>query len=525
MTRSCIGAFLILFTIAGATGEGRRMGPQAPAATNPAFDAELREIAALPGEPRTISAAGVRSDESPVLTLENADAFDTASPKYRAAIFSSGTSAAASEAVLRMVRWFKTSAPPALRERWTISALPAATFDAADGKSMSRWMTFQAPDIAVEIVDHDAHPIGPGDVTTANWVINLPAADDALGATLRAAKMERSAIHALLNARVDRQPLVLARLLAKRYPETPAISYIPSVAWTQTLRLAGIVHDDSLRDNVIAQTRPWITGEKALFGDRVQLTAVAGTMIFADLAASGDAAAGALATKGADLAAEDNPGSIAKYGQGWTDDMFMGTSILARTGARADRPKDFDVAADRLIAYASRLQRADGLFNHASDAPVAWGRGNGFAALGLLEALTRLPATHPARAKLLEIYRRQMAAALAQQAPDGTWREIVDAPGAYREESATAMLMAAMARGVRLGWLDRSYRSAIDRAWRGLAAHVTEDGGIIDICTNTGAGPTRRYYFDRAAVSGGDDRGGAMALLGSLEIYELRLAR
>jgi len=53
--------------------------------------------------------------------------------------------------------------------------------------------------------------------------------------------------------------------------------------------------------------------------------------------------------------------------------MFMGTSILARTGARADRPKDFDVAADRLLAYASRLQRADGLFNHASDAPVTVG--------------------------------------------------------------------------------------------------------------------------------------------------------
>jgi unsaturated rhamnogalacturonyl hydrolase len=52
-------------------------------------------------------------------------------------------------------------------------------------------------------------------------------------------------------------------------------------------------------------------------------------------------------------------------------------------------------------------------------------------------------------------------------------------------------------------------------------AHVTDEGGVIDVCTGTGAGPTRRYYFDRPAVTGADDRGGAMALLAALEMYEL----
>ena len=119
-----------------------------------------------------------------------------------------------------------------------------------------------------------------------------------------------------------------------------------------------------------------------------------------------------------------------------------------------------------------------------------------------METLTRLPASHPERANVLEIYRREMAAALANQAPDGMWRQIIDAPGAYREETATAMLMSAMARGVRLGWLDRSYLPAIQRAWRGLAAHIMDDGRVIDVCASTGAGPTRRYYFDRPAVTG-----------------------
>jgi rhamnogalacturonyl hydrolase YesR len=201
--------------------------------------------------------------------------------------------------------------------------------------------------------------------------------------------------------------------------------------------------------------------------------------------------------------------------------MFMATAILSRTASRPGHERDLDTAARLLIAYASRLQRPDGLFNHATDGPAAWGRGNGFAAMGLMAALARLPESHPMRPTLLDILRRQMAAVRANQAPDGAFRQIVDEPGAYREETATAMLMSVMARGVRMGWLDRSYLPTVQRAWRALSAHVTDDGAVIDVCAGTGAGPTRRYYFDRPAVTGGDDRGGAMALLASLEIHDL----
>jgi len=65
----------------------------------------------------------------------------------------------------------------------------------------------------------------------------------------------------------------------------------------------------------------------------------------------------------------------------------------------------------------------------------------------------------------------------------------------------------------------------VERAWRGLAAHVVDDGTVIDVCTGTGAGPTPRYYFDRAAITGADDRGGAMALLASMEMYEFSRMR
>ena len=61
-----------------------------------------------------------------------------------------------------------------------------------------------------------------------------------------------------------------------------------------------------------------------------------------------------------------------------------------------------------LTTYAARLQRDDRLFIHAESGPHAWGRGNGFAAFGLMEALTHLPESWPARPQVLDSFRRLM---------------------------------------------------------------------------------------------------------------------
>src|SRR5262249_46283765 len=199
-------------------------------------------------------------------------------------------------------------------------------------------------------------------------------------------------------------------------------------------------------------------------------------------------------------------------------------AVLARVGRMQGQDERLNEAARLLVDYSAKLQRPDGIFVHAVDGPFAWGRGNGFAAFGLMETLTAMPDRHPMRAPLLGIYRKHMTALKAHQSPDGMWREVIDEPGAYREATATAMLTTAMARGIRIGSHDKSFRPLVDRAWRGRAAHIKVDGTIVDVCTGTGAGPTKRYYLDRAAITGADDRGGAMALYATMEWMAL-LAR
>ncbi len=535
--------------------------------------ATLNEVAAVPGDPGIVSAAGTTRDGQRIRTIEHGAPFDPARSERRLVLVGGldGDSVSAS-IVLDAVHWFKSEASDSTRSAWLVSALPLAapssdasllspdTFPPADGffdhpdrpdtRYVWRWVSYQATDLVVEVRAGDGLQVrssaGGDDLPAGSLAAALadPASQPGLGpvetmfvtagasdgAEVMRAVLDRAAgatspLRAVILDRIARDPLDIARLMARRYPSTPGISYIPALAWVHTLRVAAMDGDASLREKVMTEVRPWLSGEQPLFGDRVSYAAIAGTMIFSEIArlpdsgADGEAAA-RLAAEGVVLgAAEVSPGE-GEHASGWSDDFFLGTIAAIRAG-----DEDGLAAAVRLVlATAARLQQPDGLLHHDAAAPIAWGRGNGFGALGLAELLTALPDDHPDRAGILDIHRRHLEAMRAQQAPDGMWRQIVDVPGSYRETSVTAMTLTAMARGIRRGWLDESYRPVVDRAWRALLAHVADDGTLVDVCFSTGAGPTERHYLDRPAVNGADDRGGAMVLGAALEYYDLRRA-
>jgi unsaturated rhamnogalacturonyl hydrolase len=477
--------------------------------------ADLAAVAALPGEPHTVSAAAIASDDGKLLTLEDRTPLDPSSRRRVVVVAAIGSSDEVGNAVVQAVRWFKTSAPAALRRGWALSAAPVATVD--QPSRLARWVAFQAPDVIVELGSGGVATwsestmkevsAGLGSVPVATLAVDRNVSM-ALADLLNKLPAERSPLHTALVARTSRDPLAIARLLAEKYPQQPAISYIPAVAWMNMLRLTGITKEPRWRDKVVEQTKPWVSGEKPLFGNQTPLTAISGAMIFADM--KDGARSAALMKQPAELAAALKDDGTYANGRGWTDDMFMATAVLARTG-------QLDLAARKLVEYAARLQRPDGVFIHGTDGPWAWGRGNGFAAFGAMEALTAMRADSPQRPAILTMFRRHMAALVKAQAPDGMWNEIIDEPGSYRELTATAMIFSAMSRGIRLGWLDRSYAPVAERAWRAIAAHVGDDGALVDVCESTGAGPTKGYYLNRKAINGPDDRGGAMVLMAAIE--------
>jgi rhamnogalacturonyl hydrolase YesR len=332
-----------------------------------------------------------------------------------------------------------------------------------------------------------------------------------------------AALDARQGARDERQPLEIARLLAARYPESPIMSYIPGVAWSSSLRLADLAREDKWKEKPRRDMQVFLSAEKPAIAPPYLLTTLAGHLALSDLAEiDGNKDAAALAQKAADFILGDKPDEIVKFGRGWTDDMFMASTLLSRVAARSKDERYARAVGRLLTTYADKLQRPDGLFVHAVDGPHAWGRGNGFALLGLTEALTFLPENWSDRPRVLESYRKHVRALTPHQSDDGSWRQVVDEPNSYRELTVTAITVAAMARGVRRGWLGKDMVPVIDRGWQAVRARVNADGTLKDVCSGTGAGPTKEYYLNRPVVNGADDRGGAMALLAAIEMEELR---
>ena len=528
-----------------------------------AQDAELlaamSEIAALTGEPSVVSAAGLTNAMDPLLTIENTSAFSPTDTRRRVVLVAGldGDRAGADVAV-EAVRWFKTGADATIRSAWSVSVLPLANpgtqlpflFPPEDGfyndvaipetRYVWRWVTYQAPDVVIELrsgpdinvvtgskpyrslMDALSNPDnGNGLGVVPTVVVTVPDGTvSQVFPSVLADVVERSQLRNQLQRRLVREPLAIARLLAERYPGTPGMAYIPSVAWVHTLRLASLVRDPALVAKVLREVAPWLSGEKPVVGDRIGFASLAGTMVFSELQNVDQvdvSQAQSLAGQGVTLAAEEEAPGQPVYGSGWSDDIFLGTVAASLAG-----DTDGLAAAVRLVdRYAGQLQQSTGLWHHAPDAPTAWGRGNGFAALGLAELLTALPNEHPGRPNVLESYQQHMSGLREFQGADGLWRQVVDMEGSYRETSVTALTVTAMARGLRLGWLDKSYGPVIERGWRGILSHVVEDGTLVDVCISTGSGTTLEHYLHRTAVNGADDRGGALILGAALEMHAL----
>lgn len=116
-----------------------------------------------------------------------------------------------------------------------------------------------------------------------------------------------------------------------------------------------------------------------------------------------------------------------------------------------------------------------------------WGRGNGWALLGLLDLIEILPADEQDRRDAVEQFRDLSASILSLQDDSGFWRTLLDDREAYLETSTAAFFGAAFTKGVRLGLLGRAYGEAADRAWKALLSRIDPEGGAFGTSAATWA--------------------------------------
>ena len=115
-------------------------------------------------------------------------------------------------------------------------------------------------------------------------------------------------------------------------------------------------------------------------------------------------------------------------------------------------------------------QRPDGIFIHATDGPYV-----GDAAIRVAcvtEALTHLPPAWSDRARVLEIYRRHVAALAKLQSDDGSWRQVVDEPTAIAADGDGDDDRSDGAE-VSVCYRSLDVRAIINRGWNAVASRGT----------------------------------------------------
>jgi len=213
----------------------------------------------------------------------------------------------------------------------------------------------------------------------------------------------------------------------------------------------------------------------------------------------------------------------------WVDDIYMGLPFLVKWAEYTKDNSHLTDAAKQIISYASYLQDDnDGIFYHGyfveeeRRSCCKWGRGNGWAAVGISEVLSALPQSHPNYKQVLKIFTMQMQGLKEYQAEDGLWHQVLDHPELSfgTETSCSAEFTYAIARGINRGWLGKSYTAVVNKAMKGLRGRISESGGINKVCKSTVIEDNLDYYNNRP-IKDNDHHGHGLMLLALTEVYRL----
>ena len=183
----------------------------------------------------------------------------------------------------------------------------------------------------------------------------------------------------------------------------------------------------------------------------------------------------------------------------YVDCMEVDAPFLCKLASVTGNKHYFDDAARQLLAYSTLLRdSATGLFSHQYDGETGavngtfWGRGNGWALLGMLKTLELLPSDHAAFTSIQQQFIHLVASLANLQHPSGEWSTVLDQPNTYCEASLTAIFGYAIQIGINRKLLDERYLPVAKRAWSATQQRLT-DGILEGVSIATPPGDATHY--------------------------------
>jgi rhamnogalacturonyl hydrolase YesR len=188
----------------------------------------------------------------------------------------------------------------------------------------------------------------------------------------------------------------------------------------------------------------------------------------------------------------------------WVDCMHLDGPFLSLLARFTDDDEYADLAGDILLSHARVLQdEHSGLFSHGFDDAagrsndVYWGRGQGWALLGLTDTATNLPDGHLARDEIGQRLTALVQGLAATEEEDGIWHTVVDVSDTYLESSVGAFVALGVGRGIESGLLPATCSALADRAWKATVECISIDGAMQGVSDATPVGSDAAHYGAR----------------------------
>ena len=190
---------------------------------------------------------------------------------------------------------------------------------------------------------------------------------------------------------------------------------------------------------------------------------------------------------------------IRDYTELWVDSLYMLCPFLVKYGIAAEEPAAIEDAIRQFRLQSKYLQDPHtGLFRHEwREQPnmypesTFWSRGNGWAAMSLIDTLEILPNGHSARDELVGIFHDLAEAVVTLQDNSGYWHHIIDDPRSPLETSGTLMFAYAFDKGIEAGILDSEpYESAARRGMEICKGCVDNEGNVNRVAVPPGGPDT-----------------------------------
>ncbi len=233
--------------------------------------------------------------------------------------------------------------------------------------------------------------------------------------------------------------------------------------------------------------------------------------------------------------------------QMWLDGLYMAEPFYAEYSMLFSQAKDFDDVANQFIWMENHSRDSKtGLLYHAWDeskkqrwanpatgqSPEFWSRAMGWYMMALVDVLDYLPPNHPKRNELIAIFQRISTGVKNYQHPQSNvWYQVTDkasVKGNYPEASASCMFVYAIAKGVRMKYIDKSFSVVAKNGFDGILKNFIEtdaNGNIhlTNACSGAGLGgnPYRDgsyEYYIKEPVRKDDLKGIGPFVQASIEI-------